>query len=120
MDERNPENNMPFFPTEQEWSQVVRPSRINMDERFPDKYAVNSLPLQGAKLPEKGPRKLRARSNAPPPRNQAGDSQPAGRLDDEATPKAHERSNWLEEIADQLIREAANIGQAAPGAGRPN
>jgi hypothetical protein len=50
MDKRNLENSMPYFPTEQEWLQMVRPSRIDMDERFPGKYAVNSLPLYGAEV----------------------------------------------------------------------
>ena len=43
MDERNPENSMLYFPTEQEWSQMVRPNRIDMDKRFSDRYAVNDV-----------------------------------------------------------------------------
>ena len=43
LDERNPLNNMPFFPTEQEWTLVSRPNRIPLDERFPAAYAVNDL-----------------------------------------------------------------------------
>ncbi len=121
MDKRNPENSMLYFPMEQEWSQMVRPSRIDMDERFPGKYTVNSLPLYGARQSEKGPQKPRGRSNTPPPRNQAWDNrQPAGRPDDETVPDTHKRPNWLEEIADQLIREVTNDEQATPGAGRPN
>ena len=46
--------------------------------------------------------------------------QPAGRPEDEIVLEAHECSNWLEKIADQLIREATNDRQATPGAGRPN
>jgi hypothetical protein len=42
--ERNPENAMPYFPTEQEWTLAVRPSRITLDDRFPQRFAVNSLP----------------------------------------------------------------------------
>jgi len=71
MDERNPENSMPYFPTEQEWSQTVRPNRINMDKRFPGRYTVNSLPLYGTRQPDKGLCKPRGRSNAPPPQNAA-------------------------------------------------
>jgi hypothetical protein len=44
IDERNPDNNMPFFPAEQDWTLVTRPSRVPLEERFPKSYAVNSLP----------------------------------------------------------------------------
>ena len=43
LDERNPDNSMPFFPTEQEWTLVSRPIRIPLADRFPVAYAVNSL-----------------------------------------------------------------------------
>ena len=44
IDERNPDNSMPFFPARQDWTLVTRPSRVPMAERFPTAYAVNSLP----------------------------------------------------------------------------
>ena len=43
LDERNPLNSMPFFPTDQDWTMVSRPSRIPLENRFPAAYAVNSL-----------------------------------------------------------------------------
>ena len=49
MDERNPGNSMPYFPTEKDWTLETRPTRIPTDERFPAKFAVNSLPIGGAK-----------------------------------------------------------------------
>jgi hypothetical protein len=120
MDERNPENSMPYSPMEQEWSQMVRPSRIDMDERFPGKYTANSLPLHETRQPEKGLWKPRGRSNAPLLQNQARENrQPASRPDVEMAPDTYERPNWLKEIEDQLIREVAYDRQAAPGAGRP-
>jgi hypothetical protein len=45
MDERNPQNAMPFYPSDQDWTLVTRPDRIPLDLRFPGKYAVNSLPI---------------------------------------------------------------------------
>ena len=45
IDERNPDNNMLFFPAEQEWTLVTRPSRVPFAEHFPDKFTANSLPL---------------------------------------------------------------------------
>ena len=68
LDERNPENNMPYFPTEQDWTQTPRPNRLTMDERFPGKYMVNSLPLYGSG-PEPGPRNPRGKGKASQPRN---------------------------------------------------
>jgi hypothetical protein len=140
MDERNPENSMPYFPTEQEWSQTVRQNRIPMEERFPGMYAVNSLPLYGTRQRDKGPRKPRGRSNTPPPRNTAsrgprpadrfegsypnsipvdrGSRQPTNRTNNDTAPDFPERPNWMEEIADQCVWEAIDAGQTAPGAGR--
>jgi hypothetical protein len=43
-DERNPGNTMPYFPTDEDWTLAVRPDRISIPERFPAKFAVNSLP----------------------------------------------------------------------------
>ena len=48
-DKRNPENEMPFFPTEQDWMLTMKPIRIPLDERFPQRFAVNSLPNLGSK-----------------------------------------------------------------------
>lgn len=49
INERNPVNNMPFFPSEQDWTLSVRPNRIPLEERFPITFAVNSLPPRGRK-----------------------------------------------------------------------
>jgi len=62
MDERNPLNSMPFFPTEQDWTLVSRPNRIPLEDRFPAAYAVNSLPYPTAKPPGGGPQR-RAKAN---------------------------------------------------------
>lgn len=42
--ERYPENDMVYFPMEQDWTLTTRPSRIPPEERFPQHFAVNSLP----------------------------------------------------------------------------
>ena len=69
LDERNPENEMPYFPTEQDWTQTERPTRIPPVERFPGTYTVNSLPLHGAKQAEKRQREQRGRSRTAKPRS---------------------------------------------------
>jgi hypothetical protein len=50
---------MPFFLAEQDWTLALdhRPSRIPLDERFPAKYAVNSIPISDPKARQrrKGP-----------------------------------------------------------------
>jgi len=63
-DERNPENAMPFYPTEHNWMLTARPHRIPLDERFPGRYAVNSLPTSGTRWPGRDPR-LPRKANGP-------------------------------------------------------
>jgi hypothetical protein len=43
-DNKHPENLLKFFPTEDAWTQVERPERIPITERFPARFAVGSLP----------------------------------------------------------------------------
>jgi hypothetical protein len=43
-DEMHPENALTYFPTEESWTLNARPERIPLDDRFPSKYAVGSLP----------------------------------------------------------------------------
>lgn len=50
INECNPVNNMLFFPVEQDWTLVTRPSRIPLGDRFPATYAVNSLPIHSRAL----------------------------------------------------------------------
>jgi len=38
---------MPYYPSDQDWSWVARPLRVPIDERFPQRFAVNSLPTTG-------------------------------------------------------------------------
>ena len=63
IDERNTENEMPYFPTDQDWTLTVRPNRVPLDVRFPQRYAVNSLPYTGKKRQEVNPRPPRANKN---------------------------------------------------------
>jgi hypothetical protein len=41
-DEKNPDNTLKFFPTEETWTQEVRPAKFPFAERFPPQYAVNN------------------------------------------------------------------------------
>jgi len=69
INERNPVNSMPFFPAEQDWTLVVRPSRIPLEERFPATFAVNFLPTHGRR-PQRGPPKAsRSRGELSNPNN---------------------------------------------------
>jgi len=63
-DERNLENAMPFYPTDHDWMLTARPHRIPLDECFPGRYAVNSLPTSGLRWPGRDPHPLR-RDNRP-------------------------------------------------------
>ena len=48
-DERNPENAMPYFPSDQDWSLLSRPHRMPLVDKFPAKFAINSLPYMDNK-----------------------------------------------------------------------
>ena len=41
-DEKNPDNTLKFFPTEETWTQEVRPAKFPFTECFPPQYAVNN------------------------------------------------------------------------------
>ncbi len=129
MDERNPENSMPYYPTEQDWTQTIRPSRIPMDEQFPGKYMVNSLPLYGAKREEAGPWELRRKGKGkalllwntskrryrPASRAEClypntipldeDNKQAPGKPDAGATHDTQEQPGWLEDAEEQLSIE---------------
>jgi hypothetical protein len=70
--DRYPENNMVYFPTDQDWTLTARPSRIPVQERFPKRYVVNSLPVTSRNPPR--PTVRLPPSNSPktasPPRTQ--------------------------------------------------
>ena len=44
INEKYPENNLPFFPTDEEWTLTTRSDNIPLENRFPKHYAVNNLP----------------------------------------------------------------------------
>ena len=53
-DDKHPENNIIYFPTEEDWTLTTRPNRILLDERFPQRFAVNSIPVTIKKPTGKG------------------------------------------------------------------
>jgi hypothetical protein len=67
MDKRNSENSMPYFPTEQDWTLAVRPSRIPLEEHFLGKFLVNSLPIYRAKHTESALRDPRGKGKGRAP-----------------------------------------------------
>ena len=141
VDERNPENSMQYFPTEQDWTQAVRSDRIPLDERFPGKFAVNNLPINGSRQgwqAEAGPRKGKGRGSAPPLRNGPNRGsgptekaihtfpnsipinkdirQPTGKPDENEAQDPYDQPGWLEEIKEQLTRVTNSEGHNALGA----
>jgi hypothetical protein len=50
-DENHPENHMVYFPTDEGWTLTTRPDRIPLEERFPQRFAVNSLPITNKRAP---------------------------------------------------------------------
>jgi hypothetical protein len=62
-DEHNPENGMPYYPTEEDWTLAERPARIPLDKRFPKRFAVNGLPFAANRHPGLAPHNPRNKSN---------------------------------------------------------
>ena len=58
---------MVYFPTEEEWTLTTRPDRIPVEERFPQHFAVNSLPVTVKRATNKG--KKAANAKPKPARN---------------------------------------------------
>ena len=111
IDKRNPDNSMPFFPAEQDWTYVTRPNRIPMCDRFPAAYAVNSIPVAGPRTTQrrKGPAPQGKPSSGNPnlipvpPKNRYGAREPGELADDaEGIPE------WIRELLPPLEQENAN------------
>jgi len=65
-DERNPENNTVYFPTDQDWTLTTKPPRIPLSERFPQQWAIKSLPSSKRKPSKPVVRLPPSRSSANP------------------------------------------------------
>ena len=59
--EKHPENNLVYFPTDEEWTLTTRPDRIPLEERFPQRFAVNSIPITTRKPSAKGKKPIPAK-----------------------------------------------------------
>ncbi len=129
MDKRNLENSMLYYPMEQDWTQMIQPSRIPMDEWFLGKYMVNSLPLYRAKREEVGLREPRGKGKgkALPLQNTSkrgyrpasrmecsypntilldkDNKQAPGKPDAGVTHDTQEQPGWLEDAEEQLSIE---------------
>jgi hypothetical protein len=57
---------MPYFPTSSDWTYTIRPDKIPLAQRFPGKYAVNSLTTVGNRHPGVTPRQPRNKQNRGP------------------------------------------------------
>ena len=112
-DERNPDNNMLFFPAEQDWTFASRPSRIPLAERFPAAYAVNSLPTTVTKNTQcrKGPNQVGKLAKGNPNRiplpanNRFGNKEPGELADEEGIPA------WMREPLDPLTEPVNPNGE---------
>lgn len=55
-DENYPENNLPYFPTDEDWTLTARPNRLQYAEKFPTKYAISAYPPPNRSNLPSGPR----------------------------------------------------------------
>ena len=75
MDENHPENMLMYFPTDEDWTTQVCPTKFDFDTKFPAKYEVASLPQPASnerQLPtrqvankKKGPKLVQYNSKGP-------------------------------------------------------
>jgi len=107
MDERNPLNSMPFFPTEQDWTLVSRPIRIPLEERFPAAYAVNSLPYSTAKPPGGPPQRRAAAIRAAKVPRDNPNNIPLPSKNDRTQKEAGEITDQVQEGDPSWLREPA-------------
>lgn len=49
---------MPYYPTELDWTLILRLERILLNERFPSKFVVNSLQKAGSRHPGAAPHRV--------------------------------------------------------------
>ena len=61
-DEKHPENNTVYFPTDEDWMLTTRPNRIPVEEHFLQHYAVNSLPITNKRMATKGKKATNTKS----------------------------------------------------------
>jgi hypothetical protein len=66
-DAKFPENKMVYFPTDQDWTLTSKPERVPLEDRFPARFAVNSLPVATNRRHPKPKPTVRL-----PPNNQPG------------------------------------------------
>jgi hypothetical protein len=84
-----------------------------MAERFPDRYLVNSLPINSGRRTEAGPRALPEKDNAYPPRFLQKDK---GQPVDQAREEVAGRSVQATEANDHIGNQDNNKGNKAPEA----
>ena len=73
-DENYPENNLPYFPTDEDWTLTTRPNRLQYEEKYPAKYAITAYPHPVRYNQATGPRtsgKQRKQQQAKVPANQS-------------------------------------------------
>ena len=90
----HPENNLIYFPTEEDWTLTARPGQIPFEDKFPTHLAIGSLPL-----PNRAARQL--------------PTQPIGRKG-----KRHNNNDnsqaVLEKFFDKLVGPQTNLTEAPP------
>lgn len=59
-DENYPENNLPYFPSEESWTLTPRPNKLHRSEKYPSRYAVTPL-QQPERAAREAPTKAKGR-----------------------------------------------------------
>jgi hypothetical protein len=96
---RYPENNLPFFPTDEGWTLTTRPDKIPVEDRFPQRYAVNSIPVKAA--PRRTQQQTQTRNKPKRQHNQA------------AAPKGNARNGENNTIIKYFTRPQQNTASGS-------
>ena len=72
-DENFPENDLPYFPTGEDWTMIPCPNKLPLPEKFPAKYSTSQphQPNQAPRAPTNTQGKQQRRKAAPIPENQS-------------------------------------------------
>ena len=108
-DEKHPDNNLRFFPTDESWTQEVRPAKYPFAERFPTNFATENLPPRIPIRDGRGTTQSQQRRAAGRPKNK-GKRPPAGQTT--ITGYFHSSQNQVQAREDNSIGEEGEVSSA--------
>lgn len=91
----HPENNLVYFPTDEDWTTMTRPAKIPFEDKFPAQFALGSLPMPN-------------RTERQPP------TRPIGKKNKRSNNKNASEQEALEKFFDKLVDAQSDQIDAPP------